>query len=385
MDTAGVFTMAQTELNGMNRPFRVLHIGSPNGLFGAERWILALVKYLNPAEFHSIVATFEEPSSEEPPVLTEARKLGVDTHRFDSTGSFNLSDVKNLRRYLKHERVDIVHTHWYQPDVLAAFASFGLSNTKFVTTPHGWNVNEGPKVKIYEALDRLAFCRFDAVVPLSSGIYKELDKLFWLSHKLYLIQNGVDVGEIDQVGVKCVIEPVNQPFVIGYIGQLIPRKRLDLILKAVSALSHEMDIKAQFIGTGSEQEALEKEAADLGISGQVEFLGYREDRLGLLREFDVFVLPSELEGIPRCIMEAMAMGVPCAVSRIPGCVDLIEDGVTGISFEVNDLSAATEAIGRLLRDRELRQRIVKSARHKIETTFSSEYMAHQYADLYQQL
>src|SRR5208283_5826212 len=98
-------------------------------------------------------------------------------------------------------------------------------------------------------------------------------------------------------------------FIIGYIGQLIPRKGLDVLLDAVSRLSFE-NWRLAIIGEGESRLSLENQAKDLKISDKVCFFGFREDRIAFLRGFDVFVLPSRSEGIPRSVMEAMATGVP---------------------------------------------------------------------------
>ena len=75
---------------------------------------------------------------------------------------------------------------------------------------------------------------------------------------------------------------------------------------------------------GEQKAELQALARELGIENQVHFLGFRTDRLSLLKGFDVFVLPSTLEGIPRCLMEAMTAGIPIIASDIPGCNDLIK-------------------------------------------------------------
>jgi len=73
-----------------------------------------------------------------------------------------------------------------------------------------------------------------------------------------------------------------------------------------------------------------------GLEDRVTFLGFRSDAVAHLKTFDVFVLPSLMEGIPRCIMEAMACGVPVVVSDIPGNRDLIVPDETGLLFPPGD-------------------------------------------------
>lgn len=78
------------------------------------------------------------------------------------------------------------------------------------------------------------------------------------------------------------------------------------------------DVRLIIIGDGSKRIELENYAKSLDLSSKIEFLGYRDDRLRLLKEIDLFCMTSSLEGIPRCMMEAMAMEIPVAAYNIPG-------------------------------------------------------------------
>ena len=121
---------------------------------------------------------------------------------------------------------------------------------------------------------------------------------------------------------------------------------------------------------------------NLGISERTHFLGFRKDRLALLKGLDVFVLPSRLEGIPRCLMEAMAAGVPVIASDIPGCNDLVIDHETGILFPVNDAQALAEKVRELAVNHALRGSLAKAAREFVEQNFSATRMAREYESLY---
>jgi glycosyltransferase involved in cell wall biosynthesis len=101
----------------------------------------------------------------------------------------------------------------------------------------------------------------------------------------------------------------------------------------------------------------------------------------LLRGVDVFVLPSLLEGIPRCLMESMAAGVPIAASDIPGCRELIEHGVSGLLFQPGDVGGLVHAM-QALHDPALRRSLSVAAREKVVAEFSAAAMARAYTDLY---
>jgi len=363
---------------------KVLQLGSPAALYGAERWILALIKHMDKQTFDIQVAAFQDDPSLTVPLCTEAKKLGFKTKIFKTPGRFNLSAVSQLKKFIVENEIHILHTHAYKQDIIGLLASVG-TKCKIVTTPHGWSKEPDLKLWCYEMANRAVFPFFNAVVPLSEELYRPLKRLP-LGKKLHLIRNGVDLTEIDAVTELSPeikkLKRENQ-FIIGYIGQLINRKGLDILLKALAQLKDSFNWHLLVVGQGSMGSSLKKMAQELSIDKRVHFLGFRQDRLSLLKGFDLFVLPSRLEGIPRCLMEAMAAQVPVIASNIPGCIDLIDDGQTGFLFEAehsSDLAHTIEKV-RAMTPAKLED-LTQRARGLIEKNFSAQRMAKEYGNLF---
>src|SRR5262245_21787583 len=310
-----------------SKKIRVLQLGSPTGLYGAERWILALVKHLPQTEIESVVSVIKDSPGAEPSLCAESVRLGAKTRVFESHGRLSLSAIGQLRRFIHDHSIDILHTHGYKTDVLGFLAVRG-TKCKIISTPHGWSRDAGLKLQIYEALDRLLFRGLDAVVPLSSDLYEELVRLPGLKKKLRLVLNGVDLSEVDGAAEP---SPELQEWkgqgslVVGYIGQLIPRKGVDTLVRAFNQINLP-NKRLCIVGEGPLRKELEHLAEQLGEKDSVSFFGFRDDRICLLKGFDVFVLPSKLEGIPRCLLEAMAANVPVIATDIPGCAALVRHG-----------------------------------------------------------
>ena len=364
---------------------KVLQLGSPTGLYGAERWILALVKHLDPKKVASWVGVIKAPEHDAP-LIKEAQRLGMSTYACESPGRLSFSAVPQLRSFIKKNKIDIVHTHFYKTDLLGLIATQGL-DCKIISTPHGWSREYDLKLRCYELLDRAIFPGMDAVVPLSEDLYQPLTRIPWLKRKLHLIRNGVDISEIDAVSE--ISQEINDWkeqgfFVVGYVGQLIARKNLETLFKAMARLP-QIKWKLALIGEGKQRRALEQLAAELKINNNVHFLGFQKDRISLLKGFDVFVLPSLLEGIPRCLMEAMAAKVPVIASDIPGCRDLVVPEESGLLFSPMDCQLLTECLLKLRSSAELGQSMVENARNLIERRFSAGRMAAEYTALYGQV
>lgn len=370
------------------KKIRVLQLGSPTGLYGAERWILALVKYLPRDEIESTVSVIKDDRKLKPELCEYASLLGIETHIFESYGKFSYTAIFQLREFIKENKIKILHTHGYKTDIIGLMAVQG-TGCKIISTPHGWAVNSGYKLYIYEFLDRLAFLFFDAIIPLSKELYANIKKIPGCKNKVILIQNGVDIDEIENDTSFPLVEEINtwkkkNYYIIGYIGRLTPGKDIMTLLKAFSKLDL-TKTRLALVGDGEQLQELNEIVAVMGLSNCVRFFGFQKNRIEFLRGFDVFVLPSRSEGIPRCLMEAMAAGVPIIATDIEGCRTLIKDNITGMLFQVGDYNSLAEKIVKLVKDEHLRVSFSAAGKAFIKINYSAEKMAAQYSELYKAL
>ncbi|MDA8413576.1 MAG: glycosyltransferase [Desulfobacteraceae bacterium] len=366
------------------RPIKVLHLGSPGPLYGAERWILALVRHLDPARIYSIVAAVKDEPGLEVPLCHEAERYGIETHIFEAYGRFNFSAVRQLRKFISEHHIQILHTHFYKTDLLGLLATW-RTKCKIISTPHGWSKHMDFKLWCYEMLDRGLFTLMDGVAPLSEELCLPLIKLPGLASKLHFIKNGVDVTEIDhaiEIHPDILKWKATGAFVIGYIGQLISRKGLDVLFSALTRIS-QLDWRLFIVGDGEAKAPLEALAQEMSIADKVIFTGFSSDRLAYLKGLDIFALPSRLEGIPRCLMEAMAAGVPVIASDIPGCNDLIKPGETGFLFPPGNHVLLADAIVEMYQNTPLREAMARKARDLINEQFSAKRMVQEYQWLYE--
>jgi glycosyltransferase involved in cell wall biosynthesis len=370
----------------MTRPekIRVLQLGSPTGLYGAERWILALVKHLDRARVESIVGIIKDDTEQGAPLCHEAEKLGFKTQLFEGHGKVNFKVVRQIHRFIVQENITILHTHFYKTDIIGYLATRG-TNCKIVSTPHGWSKKADFKLWCYERLDRLVFPLLDAVVPLSEDLYIPLKNVPVLKNKLHLIRNGVDLSEIAEtqtINPDLLKQKKMGNFILGYIGQLIPRKGIDTLIKALAAVE-DHPWRLFLVGDGPQRQELENLAREKGVFERIHFTGFRQDRLNYLRGFDIIVLPSRLEGIPRCLMEAMGAGVPIIASNIPGCNDLVQDQRTGLLFQVENQTMLTAMIEKMMKSSDLRKYFAQNAMDYVESNYSATQMAREYLKMFE--
>ena len=300
---------------------------------------------------------------------------------------FDLNIVSQLCSLIRDQDIDIIHTHGYKSDILGVIAA-RKTGIKSVTTPHGFENSKEWKLRLYIWLGCLSFRFFDKVVPLSTQLLDDVNKLRVKPEKIQCIQNGVDLDEVDEHRVIKESRPVKagNEKIIGFIGQMISRKNMFDILDVFEGLSQKNDgLRLMLLGDGEERKPLERYAATLQSSKQIEFLGFRNDRLELLSNFDLFVMTSTLEGIPRCLMEAMAMGIPVAAYDIPGVDQLIKHEETGLLAPLGDKAELTNCWEKLLTDDNLSRQVADRARDFVNTHYSARRMAQEYTGLFEEL
>ena len=167
---------------------------------------------------------------------------------------------------------------------------------------------------------------------------------------------------------------------------MIPRKGIRDLLEVFDSL-HDKDpsIELQLLGDGRQRSELESHASQLRSAGAIHFLGFRPDRLELLSRFSLFVMTSSLEGIPRCMMEAMALGIPVVAYDIPGVDQLVEHRRTGLLAPHGDKAALAACCRELLDNPEQTQELAENARKLIDERYSAARMAREYEELFNTL
>lgn len=291
-----------------------------------------------------------------------------------------------LGRWLRAHRVDLLHCNQTRAVLQAGLAG------KFAGIPVVW------VARIREPLPRLAtlwgaWCA-SAVVSLAPGCLEEFKGAQVLASKIADIPLGVDTErfappeENPPVPHGLGVRPRDR--VVVMVGGLHPRKRHDLLIDAAPRIIAAVpEVRLVIVGgvfedVGPEYETQLKERAHhLGVAERVIFAGRRDDVPAILRIAEVFVLPSDREGLPGAVLEAMATGLPCVVTRVAAAP--VVDGVTGSVIPPNDADALANAVVRLLRDQGLRVAMGRAARQRAVEVYSLQATVRQYEALYSSL
>jgi glycosyltransferase involved in cell wall biosynthesis len=202
------------------------------------------------------------------------------------------------------------------------------------------------------------------------------------------ILNGVDVSylsgiDADTRGVKAELGIPQDHFLVIHVGNFTPKKRHeDLLQGAKLVLGQRPKVSFMLVGTGPLEQAMKDRARELGIQSNIVFTGLRTDVPRLMAASDMFVLPSQFEGLPISLLEAICVGKPVIASRVGGVAEVVEDNVDGLLIEPLRPDMLAEKILSLLSKPELGQGLVENGRRRVKEQFSIERMVHDMESLY---
>lgn len=316
----------------------------------------------------------------------EFKKLGIETVRIDLRTKSELSPKVltggiRLSSLAKERKVDIIHAHTRVTQCASALAG-SLSKVPFVTTCHGF---------FRKRLGRMLFGAWgERVVAISEPVRQSLINDFRVApDRIELIHTGIEperfcraCGGEELARLKKRLG-LGAGLVVGSIGRLSPVKGHRFFVDALGGIVRKGHaLRGLIIGDGPDEESLKALAAERGLQGSLCFLGSQTDTAAYLAIMDIFVFPSEKEGLGLSLLEAMASGRACVASDVGGISDIVQDGKTGLLFPAGDAGAMGERILRLAADATLRERLGEEGRRLVQERFSLDVMAEKMLAMY---
>lgn len=292
-----------------------------------------------------------------------------------------------LARFLRRNRFDLIHTHVSKGGVIGRFAArLARTSAGVIHTHHGLTVHEGNSrwyIAFFAAVERRVskWCDLAILLTESDAAFNRRRK-FIPESKTVVIANGIpDPMSDPAVGTSRsdVLRELGlseSPWYIGNFCRLSAVKNLGQWLRALAELS-EVDgrpVHGLIAGDGEEREDLEELAESLGIADRVHFLGFRRDRLALMKACDIFLTTSRSEGMSISVLEAMGLGMGIVATDVRGNRDCLRDRQDGLLVPYLDPVATAAACRELLEDPALLGALEESARNRFEQSYGVEVM-----------
>ena len=289
----------------------------------------------------------------------------------------NLKAYQRLKKVIDEGEYDIIHCHTPVGAMLTRLAAKQARKrgTKVFYTAHGFHFYKGaPAVNwlLYYPVEKWLSHYTDVLITINKEDY-ERAKSFKAGKVCYVPGVGIDlkkfnVGYVDKNEKRQEIGVHADDFVLLSVGELIPRKNHEVVIRAMSVLKQAdklAHLEYVICGRGTYEAELKKLAEELGVADHIHFLGYRTDIAEICNCCDLFVFMSHQEGLPVALMEAMACGLPAVCSNIRGNTDLIEDKKTGLIAD-NTPNEVAKAIEMMREDGDLREQVASAALQKIK-------------------
>jgi glycosyltransferase involved in cell wall biosynthesis len=320
----------------------ILHTEASPGWGGQEIRILTEASAFAKQGFRVILVS--QPGA---PLLKAALHDGLAVRPLAMRGPLDVLACWRLRRVMRREDVDLVHTHSSIDAWLAGLAakSLGLPvvRSRHVSIPVKRRRNF-----VYNALS-------DRIIASGEAIREVLIQGGVFPGKIVAIPAGVDVARfhpgVSGDGVRRELA-VRGPL-IGTIGRFAGSKGHGVLLRAIPAiLAEEPAAEFVWVGDGVSGEAVRREVMQAGLASKIRLTGFREDVPALLAAMDVVVVPSLKEGVPQVVLQALAMRKPVVASAVGGVPEVVQHQRTGVLVPPGDPQALAAAVVQVLRHRE---------------------------------
>lgn len=342
-------------------------VNSPRHLEGTA--YRALVVYLHPPEDPGFEVIAQRARERDCPLTGIPERLPVDPRV-----------LWKLRGICKREGVDVWHGHDYKTNLygvlLRPFAGFRL-----VTTVHGW-VKHTKKTPLYYGIDRWTLPRHDQVIAVSSDLFEASRLAGVPEERLSLIENAIDTEEFRRGRPRARDGRLR----IGAVGRLSDEKGFDYLIRAVEQLIDEgFELELAIAGEGDREEALREQIAASPHAEHLHLLGFQRDVRALFDSFDLFCLSSLREGLPNVVLEAMSMELPVVATRSGGMQEFARDGEDALLVDPGSTEELARGLRRVLANGELRERLARGARARVERDCSFARRMERVVEVYDRL
>lgn len=364
---------------------KLIHVITDTNIGGAGILLCNLLRNIDRNRFNVSVVLPEGSALAKPLSDLNVRLI------YTSCGRDRSNDVKAISEYrtvFADEKPDIVHTHGaFSARIAAKKENVPVRiYTRHCAYPVGRAFSLKPVRRMFGRIDASLSC---AAVAVAEAAKDNLIAMGVREDRITVIINGSkrlrEISETERESVRRSVKAGNDTMIAVMCARLEPVKGHRIMLDALSILHGECDIKAIFIGDGSDADALKRYAADKGVSDSVFFVGFRKDTAPYMRAADINVNCSiGTETSSLAISEGFSAGLPAIVSDFGGNPAMAAHGGASV-VPAGDAEALADELKRLYLDREKLAMMSKEASAAYEAHFTAGDMALRYEELYEKL
>jgi glycosyltransferase involved in cell wall biosynthesis len=312
--------------------------------------------------------------------------------------------LRMLRVFLiERRRFSILHLHGFSEKTILLMALALLVRKRIAITLTSVGHDDPASIRSRGWFSYWWYSRAHVFVGVSPRFAEIYEASGLPKDRFRLIPYGVDLerfrpaSDEERAALRREIGVAPEAVMILFVAFFSREKCPDVLFEAWARLAAEGDASSVLVFVGATRssyhevdetlaEGIRRDAERMGLTGRIHFVEPTREIEKYHRAADIFVLPSVREGLPNVVLEAMACGVACVVTRLPGVSDLlIDDGTSGLLVPGRDVAALQAALARLVAQPELAKAMGERARAYVAREFSVMTMGQRYLETYRSL
>ena len=304
---------------------------------------------------------------------------------------YDLALATKMATVARAEKLDLLHVHYAIPHSISAILARESIKQKMyvpvITTLHGTDITLVGADRSYLPITRYGLQQSDGVTAVSKFLKQATIETFDFD-EIEVIPNFIcqyHYKHLDESPLRNELAPNGERLLV-HVSNFRPVKRPADCVEILSRVRKAgVDARLLMVGDGPERGATTYRAEQLGLNGNVEFVGKQANISDYLGIADVFLLPSELESFGLAALEASACEAPVVATRIGGIPEVVDDGDSGYLSNVGDVEKMSEDTLRLLGDNDLRRSFGQKGRELAVQRYSTEKIIPQYIAYYEKI
>ena len=359
---------------------KVMHIASGDLWAGAEKQLYTLLCALRDTGRVQVVVVLLNRGTLEKKIRAE----DIDLLALDESRQNALQLAIEIHQFIKLQKPDVIHTHRTKENILGSLLAL-IHKTPCLRTQHGSSEFYGSPASLRNTILRnsdylLGRYVQKRIVAVSDPLGEEMAAQF-TSRRVTVIDNGLDLESQSMEASSAFKDPLE----VGFVGRLVPVKRVDLFLQVAHAVRSFKDIPQPIfsvIGDGPLLNTLKEQARELNLMHDITFVGHVDNAEKQMSRLDVLVICSDHEGLPMVSLEALKHRTLVLTHPIGGLPKLLGHGDFGLIVKSQSADEFANALRDIIQHKEDLPQLTERAYGQLEKHYSSSNMAEKYLQLY---
>lgn len=364
---------------------KVLHIFKITGVSGSENHLLTLLPGLAKRGLELVVIMLVEPGNRVQEFSDILEKSGIRFFRVKIGFHISIPAFLMVKRIIKKEMPDIVHTHLIHGDFYGTLAASQLGIKRIITSKH--NDDNFRRMKLMRIFNRYFNRKAEKVIAISQALGDFCEEFEHVdSKKIEVIRYGLDEfsSRLRDRSLRKKLGYQPQDILFGIIARLTEQKGHVYLLKAFREVNAKYPrAKLLVVGSGELRTKLEEMVSDLNLNDQVKFLGRRDDTPDIYNALDVFIHPSIWEGFGLVFLEAMSFSLPVIATRVSAIPEVVMDGDTGILVSPRNVPELTTAMLWMIENPDNRLKMGEQGKERVKRMFPVNMMVDKVIHVYE--